>query len=111
MGASEKGNAGKAGKGNRAPTLYIIIAIKLIKGVLMLLLGLGVYRLSDNNLPAEFHQTLEFFHLDPEKKFFTLLADKISEITPANIIWLARGTVLYSLFSLVEAVGLMFRVS
>jgi uncharacterized membrane protein (DUF2068 family) len=111
MGASEKGNAGKAGKGNRAPTLYVIIAIKLIKGVLMLLLGLGVYRLSDNNLPAEFHQTLEFFHLDPEKKFFTLLADKISEITPANIIWLARGTVLYSLFSLVEAVGLMFRVS
>jgi uncharacterized membrane protein (DUF2068 family) len=111
MGASEKSNAGKAGKGNRAPTLYVIIAIKLIKGVLMLLLGLGVYRLSDNNLPAEFHQTLEFFHLDPEKKFFTLLADKISEITPANIIWLARGTVLYSLFSLVEAVGLMFRVS
>jgi uncharacterized membrane protein (DUF2068 family) len=108
MGASEKSNAGK---GNRAPTLYVIIAIKLIKGVLMLLLGLGVYRLSDNNLPAEFHQTLEFFHLDPEKKFFTLLADKISEITPANIIWLARGTVLYSLFSLVEAVGLMFRVS
>jgi uncharacterized membrane protein (DUF2068 family) len=111
MGASETGNAGKAGKASRAPTLYVIIAIKLIKGVLMLLLGLGVYRLSDNDLPAEFHQTLEFFHLDPEKKFFTLLANQISEITPSNVIWLARGTVLYSLFSLVEGIGLIFRVS
>jgi uncharacterized membrane protein (DUF2068 family) len=104
---SEKGNAGK---GNRAPTLYIIIAIKLIKGLLLLLVGLGVYRLSDNNLPAEFHQALEFFHLDPEKRFFTLLADRIARITPANMIWVARGTVLYSLFSLVEGIGLMFRV-
>jgi uncharacterized membrane protein (DUF2068 family) len=66
--------------------------------------------LSDNNLPAEFHQSLEFFHLDPEKKFFTMLANKIAQITPANVIWVARGTVLYALFSLVEGVGLMFRV-
>ncbi len=95
----------------RAPTLYVIILIKLGKGLLLLLLGLGVYRLSDNNLPDEFRQTLLFFHLDPEKRFFTELANKISQITPANIIWFARGTVLYSLFSLVEGTGLIFRVS
>ena len=94
----------------RAPTLYAIITIKIAKGLALMLLGLGVYSLSDNNLPAEFHQTLEFFHLDPEKKFFTMLANKIAQITPANVIWVARGTVLYALFSLVEGVGLMFRV-
>jgi uncharacterized membrane protein (DUF2068 family) len=94
----------------RAPTLYIIIAIKLAKGLLLLLLAAGVYRLHDDNLPQEFRDTLQFFHLDPEKKFFTELANKISEITPANVIWIARGTVLYSLFSLVEGIGLIFRV-
>lgn len=94
----------------RAPTLYVIIAIKLTKGLLLLLLGAGVYSLSDNNLPQEFRQSLQFFHLDPEKRFFTELARKISEITPNNVIWIARGTVLYSLFSLVEGVGLIFRI-
>ncbi len=95
----------------RAPTLYAIIAIKLGKGLLLLLLAAGVYTLSDDNLPQEFRQTLRFFHLDPEKKFFTELARQISHITPSNIVWVARGTVLYSLFSLVEGTGLLFRVS
>ncbi len=95
----------------RAPTLYAIIAIKLTKGLLLLLLGAGVYSLHDNNLPEEFRQGLQFFHIDPEKAFFTELARKISTITPANVVWIARGTVLYSLFSLVEGTGLLFRIS
>ena len=95
----------------RAPTLYLIIAIKLLKGTALLLLALGAYSLSDDNLPEEFRRLLEFFHFDPEKKFFTDLAGKVQTITPANLVWLARGTVLYSLFSLVEGVGLIFRVS
>lgn len=95
----------------RAPTLYAIIAIKLAKGLLLVLLAAGVYSLSDDNLPEQFRQLLRFFHLDPEKKFFTDLARNISHITPNNVIWVARGTVLYSAFSLVEGVGLIFRVS
>ena len=95
---------------SRAPTLYFIIAMKLGKGLLLLLLALGVYSLR-KNLPDQFHQSLEFFHLDPEKAFFTDLANQLSQITPANIVWFARGTVLYSLFSMVEGVGLIFRVT
>ncbi len=94
----------------RAPTLYMIIAIKLAKGLLLLLLALGVYSLSDNNLPEEFRRLLGFLHLDPEKKFFTELTAKIGGISPSNVVWLARGTGLYSLFSLVEGSGLLFRV-
>ena len=95
----------------RAPTLYLIIAIKLVKGVLLLLLGLGVYSLSDNNLPDEFRELLRFLHLDPEKKFFAGLAEQIAAVSESKMMWLAGGTVFYSLFSLVEGVGLMFRVS
>ena len=95
----------------RAPTLYVIIAIKLGKGLLLLLAALGVYRLSDDNLPEAFRQVLLFLHLDPEKKFFTDLASKIGSISEAKMIWLAGGTVLYSLFSWVEGIGLIFRVS
>lgn len=100
----------KPAKKKRAPTLYFIIATKLVKGLLLLLLAARVYTLHDNNLPEQFRQGLEFFHLDPEKKFWTELARQISQITPANLVFIAKGTVLYSLFSLVEGCGLMFRV-
>jgi len=95
----------------RAPTLYAIIAIKLLKGVLLLLLALGVYSLSDNNLPEQFRALLQFLHIDPERKFFSDLEDKIALITPAKVIVLAGGAFFYCLFSLVEGVGLIFRVS
>jgi uncharacterized membrane protein (DUF2068 family) len=98
-------------KKQKAPTLYVIIAIKLVKGIVLLLLAMGVYSLSDNNLPDEFRKLLEVLHIDPEKKFFSDLFVKIEKITPANLVWLASGTFLYSLFSLVEGVGLTFRVS
>lgn len=99
------------GKTKRAPTLYIIIAIKFLKGFLGLLLALGIYSLTDNNLPAEFQKLLFFLHLDPEKKFFVDLADRIEVITPANLHWVVAGSLLYSLFMLMQAAGLIFRVS
>jgi uncharacterized membrane protein (DUF2068 family) len=108
---SEPANSKSAPVKKRAPTLYAIIAFKLLKGLVLLLLALGAYSLSDNNLPEDFRKLLEFFHLDPEKKFFTDLAAKIADVTPVNLIRLAWGTVLYSLFSLVEGVGLLFRIS
>jgi uncharacterized membrane protein (DUF2068 family) len=95
----------------RAPTLYVIIAIKFFKGTLLLLLALGVYSLSDNNLPEEFRHLLKFFHLDPERRFFAELEDKITAISAARMMWVAGGTLFYSLFSLVEGIGLIFRVS
>jgi uncharacterized membrane protein (DUF2068 family) len=49
--------------------------------------------------------------VDPERKFFSHLAVTIAGITPAKIHSFAAGTALYSLFSLVEGVGLLFRIS
>jgi len=98
-------------KPKRAPTLYVIIAFKLLKGTVALLLALKVRTLMDNNLPEEFQKLLMFLHLDPEKKFFVELADRVAEITPTNLQWVVVGSVIYSLFMLMQAVGLVFRVS
>src|SRR5262245_33866133 len=95
----------------RAPTLYAIIVLKLLKGTLFLLLAMGVYRLSDENLPEVFRQVLEFLHLDPEKEFWAGLTTKIQSLSETKLVWLAGGTFLYSLFSLVEGIGLIFRIS
>jgi uncharacterized membrane protein (DUF2068 family) len=94
----------------RAPTLYAIIGIKLLKGLLFLGLAVIAYALSDNDLPTELRQLLDELGLNPERKFFADLAVRVGRITEANILWVAAGTLVYSLFSLIEGVGLIFRV-
>lgn len=95
----------------RAPTLYVIIAVKLIKGLLSLLLALGVYKLAGADLSDHFDRFVHWVHLDPENRFLSDIGDRIDQITPTNARWVATGTFLYSLFALVEGVGLMFRIS
>ena len=94
-----------------APTLYLIIAIKLLKGVLLVALAVTAYTLSDNNLPVEFKKVMDFLGKTTANKFFANLAEKVGHLTEAHLLWAAAGTFFYSLFSLVEGVGLMFRVS
>jgi len=98
-------------KPKRAPTLYFIIGVKFFKGLAALLLALGAYSLTDNDLPSDFQNLLLSLHLDPEKKFFVDLASRVAEITPANLKWVTLGAVVYGCFMLLQAVGLMFRVS
>jgi uncharacterized membrane protein (DUF2068 family) len=93
----------------RAPALYVIIAIKFLKGALFVTLAIVVYALSDNDLPAEYQEWLRILHLDPEKRFWTDLAVMVGNLTEAKVRWVAVGTLIYSLFSLVEGVGLILR--
>jgi len=54
---------------------------------------------------------LHWLRVNPERKFFSDLALQVGKITEAKVLWVAAGTMVYSLFSLVEGVGLIFRVS
>jgi uncharacterized membrane protein (DUF2068 family) len=95
----------------RAPTFYLIIIGKLLKGALSLAVALGVLSLASRNLPDIFAHVLNYLHLDPENRFFSEVSEKLDTVTPANVRWVALGTFIYSLFSLVEGVGLLFRIS
>jgi uncharacterized membrane protein (DUF2068 family) len=95
----------------RAPTLYAIIAIKLLKGALFATLAIVAYTLSDNNLPVEYKNLLHHLRVNPERKFWTDLAVGVGHITEPTMVKAAVGTLIYSLFSLVEGVGMMYRLS
>jgi uncharacterized membrane protein (DUF2068 family) len=100
----------------RAPTLYAIIAMKLLKGLLFVSLALVAYALSDNDLNFEYSRfvhsrLLHFLRVNPESKFFTDVAIQVGNLNESRMLHVAIGTLLYSLFSLVEGVGLIFRVS
>src|SRR5262249_51221344 len=92
-------------------TLYAIVVFKLLKGSLFVGLALVAYTLSDNDLPHDFKNLLYHLRINPERKFFVDLTTKIGQLTEANILWAAAGTLLYSLFSFVEGVGLILRIS
>ncbi|SRR5258708_3857132 len=94
-----------------APTLYAIIVVKLLKGVLFIVLAIVLYTLSDNDLPAEYRSLLEHLRVNPERRFFVHLAVKIGELTEAKVLWAALGTLVFSLFTLTEGIGLMFRAT
>src|SRR5947207_1060010 len=92
----------------RAPALYAIIAIKLVKGLLFVTVALIAYTLSDNDLPQEYKNLLHHLRVNPERKFWADVAVRVGELTEAKLLWTAAGTLVYSLFSLVEGIGLIF---
>ena len=100
-----------SGPARHAPTFYAIIAIKLLKGALFITLAIVAYTLSDNNLPVEYQKLLHWLRFNPERKFFADLAAQVAKLTEANVLLVGAGSLLYSLFSLVEGIGLIFRVS
>jgi len=95
----------------RPAGLYAIIAFKLVKGGLLLALALGVYSLIGDDLAAALESVLRALRIDPEREFFEALGTRLAHVTPSTIGWIATGTLLYAVLSLVEAVGLMFRWS
>jgi uncharacterized membrane protein (DUF2068 family) len=95
----------------RAPTLYGIIVFKLVKGAVFIILAFFAYRLSNKDLPAEFQNVLQFFRIQPDTRFWFSLAEHVDQLTEAKMLWAAAGLFVYSLFALVEGIGLCFRVS
>jgi len=95
----------------RAPTFYAIIAFKLLKGGLFITLAVVAYTLSDNNLPHEFQKLLHFLQVTPANKFFASLGQHVGKLTENDLLWAALGTLMYSSFSMVEGVGMIFRQS
>lgn len=102
--------ASETQQSGRAPTLYVIIAIKLVKGLVLLAIGFGLLTVTGADLDARLDQFLRWIHLDPERKFFADLGNKLQQIAPENIRSVGMGTMLYSLFSLTEGVGLILRL-
>ncbi len=95
--------------GNHAPTLYLIIADKLFKAFLSLLVAFEIYKMAGIDVLGLFDRLVHWLHFDPENRFLTDVGALIDEITPANVRWAATGSLFYGLISLIEGLGLAFR--
>ncbi len=93
-----------------APTLYAIIAMKLLKGLFFAVLALIIYAHSDNDVSQEFRDVLAKLRLNPDTKFWANILAQVDGLTQARIVHFAIATLIYSLFAAVEGVGLIFRL-
>ena len=93
----------------RAPALYIIVAIKSGKALLLLGLALGFFSLIGQDIDARLDNLLRWIHIDPEQHFWAELGNRLQKITPTNLRWLASGSLLYGILLVAESFGLIRR--
>jgi uncharacterized membrane protein (DUF2068 family) len=102
----------------RAPTLYAIIFFKMFHGLLFFGVGVLIYFQAAHDLPMEWqqlmarpfvHHLFERLRIHPENRFFERIAAQIANVTEPQMHHLAIGTMLYSLFPMVEGIGMLYR--
>ena len=95
----------------RAPTLYAIIFLKLVKAVLLILFALSVFSLRNSNFQEELSRALTEANVALQRDSLRAAAEMIHNISPGTIQLFAAGSFLYGVFSLVEGAGLIFRAA
>jgi uncharacterized membrane protein (DUF2068 family) len=94
-------------KGSRG--LLFIAAYKLMKGLGLLALGIGVLRLLHKDVAAEIAQWLDVLRVDPHNHYIQKLLENLGMVDDRKLKALSIGTFFYSALFLTEGVGLALR--
>ncbi len=87
--------------------LRLIGAFKFVSGVLLVALGIGVFRGSRDGLGEEVEHLVAVLKLDPGNRSIHTAIEKISGISPKQLRAIGVGTFLYALIYLAEGGGLL----
>jgi len=96
----------QATRGQRAPTLYAIIAFKFVKGLALVLVGLAFFLVQEGDLRAQIAETFRQANLGQAAS-----EEWLKMINAGNLSWLTIGSVIYGLFSWIEGLGLFLRAT
>jgi uncharacterized membrane protein (DUF2068 family) len=95
----------------RAPTLWAIIALKLLVGIILLIAALAMHAMRHTNLYDEFRAALVQAGVDSESGAFAETTELLKSVTPGMIEVVAAGSALYGAVSLLQGAGLIFRAA
>jgi uncharacterized membrane protein (DUF2068 family) len=94
-----------AGRGSFG--LRLIGAFKFASGLLLVALGVGLFRGSHDDLGEEAEHLVAVLKLDPGNHYIHSAIEKVSGIKPKQLKAIGVGTFLYSLIYLAEGGGLL----
>jgi uncharacterized membrane protein (DUF2068 family) len=91
--------------------MVLIAGFKVVKGLLLLLVGLGVLRLVHAETPTLFSRLLEALHLNAESHVLHDLVLKVDAVRPETLLTLGVVSMIYAGLLLTEGLGLWFERS
>ncbi len=86
--------------------LRLIAAAKLVKGVVLACLSLGVLDLIHKDLPAVALRFVEIARISPENKYVAIALEKVGLIDHSTLLRVGALSALYASILLVEGIGL-----
>ena len=89
--------------------IYLIAAFKLLKGLVLLAVGVGALKLLNKDAAAEVYRWANAFRVDPGNHYVQRLLVRLSIIDDKKLKELSAGTFFYSALLLTEGTGLLLR--
>jgi uncharacterized membrane protein (DUF2068 family) len=90
-------------------TILLIAGFKLIKGVLLLAVGIGALHFLHRDLAASVGHWINILRVDPDNKFVHSLLTRVFRVSPKQLKAVSAGTFLYAGLLLTEGTGLLLR--
>lgn len=96
-------------KEEKATTLLLIGLFKLLKGVLLVIVGIGALRLVHKDVAAVVMHWVDILRVDPENHFIHHIIERLIGIRVGQLRAISAGTFFYASILLTEGVGLLMR--
>jgi uncharacterized membrane protein (DUF2068 family) len=93
----------------RDPWLFLIGIFKLLKGLALVIVGVGLFKLVHKDVAAIALHWIDVFRIDPDNRFIHRALVRIFNVTPKQLRELSAGTFIYSAIFLIEGSGLVAR--
>ena len=90
-------------------TLLLIALFKLIKGLLLIVVGIGALKLMHRDLADTVMHWVDVLRVDPDNRFIHAALARILSISPKQLKVTSAGTFVYAALLLTEGTGLLLR--
>ena len=96
-------------KAPAAAGILLIGIFKLVKGLLLVAVGVGALKLLHKDVETTVTHWIEILRVDPDNRFLHKLLAKVFAVNPKQLKELSIGTFFYASLLLTEGVGLLMR--
>jgi uncharacterized membrane protein (DUF2068 family) len=86
--------------------IRVVALFEGMKGLLVLLVGFGLFAVIHKDLHEVAVEIVRTFHLNPARHYPSIFIDAINHLTDGQLLLIAFSALLYSVVRFVEAIGL-----
>jgi len=93
----------------RSPTrkgIWLIAIFKLVKGLILLAMGMGALSLLHENVAARVTHWITVLRVDPKNHFIHMVIRKLWTVDDTKLVEISAGTFFYAALMLTEGIGL-----